>query len=185
MRRRPAIIAGTSLLVVCASLVAIVGGVAAYGAPAARPAAQLIEPAVTSGDDHFYTDEQIDGVWRAVVANFAAPLPSGYSFPKDAPEFFHPKDDEAHIFQSGLPDLIAARYWRCYWLDASVEAKGAGDAKALSSATEALSAYQELPSVSRLIDVEKYEGQMAEIAAAMGTDVASAELEVECGGITK
>lgn len=158
---------------------------AAAGQETARTDSNLVKPAVQQGEDQFYTGDQIDEVWSAVVKNYPQPLPAGLKFPEAAPEFFHPEDGKDHLFQSGLPDLVAARYWRCAWLSESVEQVALGNSDLITKADSTIALYETLPSVASLVDVDTYEKQIQEIAETMGADAKQAELDVDCGGLWK
>jgi hypothetical protein len=169
---------------------AVVAGVGLGSASAsdggeAGSARTLVKPAVQQEGKLFYTDEQIDEVWKAITTNYPEPLPDGVTFPAVAPEFFHPGDGKPHLFQSKLPDLIAARYWRCAWLDESLNADVSARASDQAKAEEAIDLYATLPSVGTTVDVAGYEGQVAEVAKSLGVDADEAEFTMECGGFER
>ena len=117
MRRRSVVVSVATVIV--AGVVAFAMAQGAQASTEPRTDAQLVAPAVSDGEFAFYTVEQVDTVWAAVVANYPLALPDGYAFPEKAPGIFHPTDVDNPLFQAGLPDMIAAQYWRCSWLDGS------------------------------------------------------------------
>ncbi|AYF97205.1 hypothetical protein [Protaetiibacter intestinalis] len=108
-----------------------------------RTDAELISPGVVREGVASFTDDQIDAVWAAVVSNYPAALPEGYQFPNVAPAIFHPNDGLKHLFEVGLPDAVAAQYWRCAWLDAGLHSKSITG----QELAKALETYWKLPSV--------------------------------------
>lgn len=142
--KRKSLIA-TFAVILAAGIGAVTVGQMAQASAGPRTDSQLVSPAVKNGDSGFYSSEQIDKVWSAVVANYPAALPEGYSLPAQTPEFFHPTDVESPAFQAGLPDIVAAQLWRCAWLDASIAGEISADELA-----SALNEYWLLPSTAAL-----------------------------------
>lgn len=174
------------LLTGATALLAVTAG---FGAVTAAQAAPSLTPNVKTADGSFYTDAQIDGVWRSITASYPQPLPAGQSFPATAPAFFHPNDGKAHLFEQDLPAEIAARYWRCAWIGEALNAKKATavnrDSSALaavSAATSKVAAYKDLPAVAKHVDVAAYEQGMSSYAKSIGKDPLTAEYSVECEG---
>lgn len=140
--------------------------------------AELVSPQWSDKGTQFFSEEQIDDVWLAVTKNYPEPMPDAEPFSRTAPEFFHPDDGTVSRFESGLVDLIAARYWRCAWLGVAIGESSESKKVAL----EALDSYAVLPSVAKYVNVDEYESQMREIAETLKTDPLSAEYRVECKG---
>ncbi|WP_104195721.1 hypothetical protein [Cryobacterium sp. M15] len=144
-----------------------------------------LSPDFVQEDGSFYSVDQIDAVWASVTEDYPDALPANVSFPADAPSFFHPEDAERPIFQTGLPGLIAARYWRCAWLDVSLDGAELGQKTAATAAQVALNGYKELPAVKDLVDVDGYNEQINEYATTLGVTPAVAEFDLECGIYTE
>jgi hypothetical protein len=165
-----------------AALIATV--VLAASATAAAPVTaaenERVPPAVQDSSGEFYTESQIDEVWAQVTAAWPEPLPGDVKFPVDAPGFFHPEGEARAVFQSQLPDLVAARIWRCAWIAEGLAASGAASDLRAGLAQERLERYQGLPGVKSTVDVAAYEVQIAEYAQRSEQDVWAAEYEIEC-----
>lgn len=153
-------------------LAVVIGGAAlSQSAQATSPTepevdAQLVTPEVEIGTNDFFTLDQIEGVWDAVTGSYPAVLPSGYSFPVDAPDVFYPEDDPNPLFQTGLPDMVAAQYWRCSWLDAYLNVPGSSVVEA--DLEQSLELYWSLPSVEAY-DLTGYTPELLdEIGAELG-----------------
>ncbi|GAA2451643.1 hypothetical protein GCM10009857_14740 [Agromyces soli] len=155
------------------------GGVAF--ASAASAADQGILPAIKAYGSEFYTQAQIDDVWRDVTGNWSAPLPGGKEFPAGAPAFFHPTEPNNDLYEVGLPVEIAGRYWRCMWLDEAVHGSNAIDR---SRAANWLADFAKIPELEGRID-NAYDAKMAALAKRGGVTPFEAELDVECAGITE
>lgn len=174
-------------VLVAASSFVIVASVSALGAVGASASNRTTEdggtvvPAVVSDGHSFYTDDQVDDVWRAVTRQFPDALPPGIRFPTTAPAFFHPEDGLDHYFETGLPDQMAARFWRCAWLDSSINDAKAGKTAAISAASKHLKKYSSMPGMYHQEGVESYDKAMSDYAATIKLDPASAEFSTECG----
>ncbi|WP_166806376.1 hypothetical protein [Cryobacterium serini] len=129
----------------------------------------------------FYAEDQIDSVWQQVVQDYPEKLPAGIDFPALAPAFFHPVEEGDHLFEEGLTELIAARYWRCAWLDDSIQSSDQRSIAGQANASAALEKYSTLPEVSAAVDVPTYLEQIGTHAAASGEDIAAAEFRLDCG----
>ncbi len=182
MRKRTGIVA-TGVGVVTIGLTVLGGSLAnaAVTPQTTEDSSTSTTPNVHAESGDYYTEKQIDAVWAKLVSEYPEPLPAGVSFPEDAPGFFHPLEEGPHVFEPGLPELIAARYWRCAWLDASIDANMRRSASESRVASEALSEYSALPDVSDFVDVKSYAFQMAEAAADAGKDASQFEYDLECG----
>lgn len=118
----------------------------------------------------------MDAVWAKTTADWPAKLPSGVKFSDDAPLFFHPADGKANLFHEALPNLIAARYWRCAWIDEALRGNPA--------AWVELEQYESLPDVGTFVDQTAYDADFAAFAERSGSDPLSAEFAVDCGVFT-
>ncbi|NEM90891.1 hypothetical protein [Galbitalea soli] len=144
---------------------------------------ELVTPAIKNDSGEFFTEAQIDTVWRAVTAHYPEPLPEGVSFPAVAPSFFHPNDGRNTLFQAGLPDEIAASFWDCAWLKVSIEAANAGKGDIAKSATAELDNYESLPSISSE-HASEFRAAIAKYAAESHIqDLQEAQRQFECGGL--
>ncbi|GAB3616684.1 hypothetical protein GCM10027416_12410 [Okibacterium endophyticum] len=132
------------------------------------------------GEHQFYSEDQIDAVWTSIVEAYPEPLPEGVEFPKVAPSFLHPDDETPSNFEVGLAEQVAAKYWRCAWLDSTINAGAAKQISAQSEAERALSKYYDLPEVAENFDEKRYEATVEGWAEQLKTDPISAEYEVEC-----
>lgn len=167
-------------------------GFGAVSAAQAASSADNLSPNVTSSSGSFYTDDQIDNVWRSITASYPKPLPAGVTFPSSAPAFFHPNDGKTHLFQKDLPEEIAARYWRCEWIGNVLSIRhsraanpGASSDAAESAAVTRIGQYAGLPSIAKHLNVPAYEKGMSDYAKSVGLDPLTAEYNVECGGVTE
>lgn len=147
-----------------------------------------ITPAVSSDGHSFYTDEQIDAAWQQATADFPDALPAGVTFPRTAPAFFHPGDGKKHRFETGLPDEIAAKYWRCAWLgQATTSTKmrtlSTTRTKAIASNLTAAK-WEALPEVAENQDVPKYLAAMQAYADRHNMDARTAEFQLDCSVYT-
>lgn len=177
-RGRPkAVILKSAAVVGTFAAAALVAGLASMPASASVSNGNL-NPAASISGHSFYTDAQIDSAWAAVVKDYPQPLPYGVTFPTKAPAFFHPADAKNNLWESGLPALLAARYWRCAWLDADL--KGAPTSSKLESTSNLNSAYQSLPDVSSHVDVSAYQKSIDDYAASIGVDAKRAEFSIDC-----
>ena len=176
MRRNVWFIAGgVSIALVVAT------GLAAAATPPDRPS-DSAHPAIAKSGGVFYSEAQADEVWRAVTTAYPSALPAGVFFSAEAPSFFHPDDGRESLFQEGLPELAAARYWRCAWLGTLIHPNAAPDAGTVTLAVAKLSEYRRLPGVGEHIDVDEYESKMSEYAHTLGVDPHTAEYQAECSG---
>lgn len=150
------------------------GGVVLVSASASADAnADATHPLVQDEDGAFYREIQIDAVWAMTVSGWPEELPKGAVFPETAPAFFHPGDGQDHLFHEALPSLIAARYWRCAWIDEALQGSATANAQ--------LEKYPGLPGVQEFVDVETYKVDFATYARTVGQSPLAAEFDVECG----
>lgn len=178
MRHRRILIAAT--VAACAGLGAAISAGQISFASQPQTDAELVRPAFSDGETEFFTDAQIDDVWGAVTESYREALPAGYDFPPDAPGVLNPTDGRKHLFAAGLPDMIAAQYWRCSWLDASRTT-----AKAVPLG-EIMARYAALPSVA-LYDETGYTVAMLQEFAKTNdyTTPAAALFALDCQGFVK
>lgn len=149
------------------------GGVVLVSASASADAnADATYPLVQDESGAFYREIQIDAVWAKTVSGWPEELPKGTNFSETAPKFFHPGDGEDHLFHEALPSLIAARYWRCAWIDEALQGSVTANAQ--------LEKYAELPGVREFVDVKSYEADFATYARTLGQTPLAAEFDVEC-----
>lgn len=177
------VITACAVTSVLAGTLLIISGVA-NASEQTEPSAQSspsLAPTFQAGHA-FYTDAQIDAVWQNVTKHFPAALPEGIDFAEQAPAFFHPNDKRAHLFESDLPSLLAARVWRCAWLETSISSLKTEDVVSQASARTALEGYRDLPAVSRHVNVEEYQLSIDALAKSLGTTTQQAEYGLECDG---
>ena len=155
-------------------------GLGATNAPPSDDSAG-IEPTTQAEGVGWYSTAQIDAKWAEVTADYEEELPSGTSFPVTAPEFFHPQDGQDHLWEEGLTETIAARYWRCAWIDEALEQEEAGRDAAANEALDAIDSYAGLPGVAGVVDVDVYDSTMRDAAEREGTDAHQEEFTLDCG----
>lgn len=165
----------------------VVGAVAGVGVanaapPVNRTDSQMVSPATAAGGTTYYSDEQVDQVWKAVTDNYPEPLPAGVTFPSKAPAFFHPDTPAPHFFEAGLPDMIAAQYWRCAWLGASAADTRTGASSARQAATVELNKFTSLPSVKTHLDFAAYQSMVSNYSKSSGLNSIDAEIKLQCAG---
>lgn len=131
------------------------------------------EPSVQAHGSAFYSEGQIDAVWESITESYPEALPAGISFPAETPEFFHPSDEEA-IFEEGLPEGMAALYWRCAWIDASLSSPGS------QKAAQAVAKYKDLPFVAETVDLKRQQADFNAFASEKGLDPLEAEFSINC-----
>lgn len=170
MKKR--LLAGALALAGTTSVVLIAVG----SAQAAEPS---LEPEVKAYDSEFYTQEQMGDVWLSVTKSWPSPLPTGYAFSSELPVDFVPEVPANDIYQIGLPEIVAARQWRCAWIDVALNS---GDPAASKEAESQLLGYEKLPYVAENVEVAKYETQMAEYAKTVEMTPLQAEFEIDCAG---
>lgn len=129
----------------------------------------------------FYEENQMDLLWQQIVSDYPEALPAGIDFPSPAPDFFHPVEEGDHVFEEGLAEVIAARYWRCAWLDDSIQASQHRSITGAAKAAAALAKYSELPEVSAVVDVPTYLAQIGTHAEAAGESITTTEFRLDCG----
>lgn len=125
-----------------------------------------VAPATVQGDRSFYAQDQVDQAWADLVEHYPQPLPAGVAFPEPAPAFLHPDDGETHVFQTGLPEQIAAQYWRCAWLDAYLTAGREADGTQRARASAMLAHYPGLPGITAQTAADRTQAMQA------GADIA-------------
>lgn len=162
-------------LIAQVSAVVLVGGGAVVTASVASASTDegRTDPAVNAHGSEFYTESQIDAVWESITQSYPEALPAGVSFPAKAPLFFHPEDEDA-IFEIGLPEGIAALYWRCAWIDTSLASPRSEKAK------QAVAEYKDLPYVAETVDLKRQQADINAFAAEQGMDPLEAEFSLNC-----
>jgi hypothetical protein len=150
MKRRHAGLAAGGLVVAALGLVGILPGLDAKahaeGDDDAATAAELVNPDIQRGGDVFYTEDQIEEAWSAVIENFPAELPDGYSFPDALPFTLTDEQPGESLFEAALVDMSAAQLWRCAWLESALFAPRASQSSEIEL-NQALELYSTLPSV--------------------------------------
>ncbi|MFE5669968.1 hypothetical protein ACFQ58_00005 [Agromyces sp. NPDC056523] len=108
------------------------------------------------------------------------------SFPERPFDFFFPEsgpDGDAlgeTYFEEGLAESLLARYWRCSWLDANLNAAARGDSKAAGAAAEQLNRFGALPGAEG-IDLSAYSKAITREAEQVGQSPSQYEYDLECG----
>lgn len=170
-------LAGGAAIALC---IGVGVGAAAADQQPAGPAtdSSLVKPVQNVQGRQYFSEAQIDGVWRAVTHHFPAPLPADVTFPSKAPDFFHPNTPHP-MFEAGLPDMIAAQYWRCAWLE-KASSDTSADPAAVQLDTQQLNRFAELPSVSKNLDLAAYDQLTAQYAKEKGVSAFDAEIALQC-----
>lgn len=162
------VIAQVSAVVLVGSAAIVTASVASASTNEGRT-----DPAVKAYGSQFYTESQIDAVWANITQSYPEALPAGVRFPEETPGFFHPEDEDA-IFEEGLPEGIAALFWRCAWIDASLSSPGSQKAK------QAVGKYKDLPFVAETVDLNRQQADINAFAGEMGMDPLEAEFSINC-----
>lgn len=162
-------------------VVASIGAVGLGQSQAQANQGNSLKPLVHAQGTAFYKESQIDEVWRKVTSSYPEALPGTVKFPRNAPAFFHPGGAATQVFEVGLPETIAARYWRCAWIDDALDASESGGSSRALIARQAIKKYSRLPGVSTVVDVSSYEQQIASYAKSKGKETLTTEFELECG----
>ncbi|MET4583748.1 hypothetical protein ABIE21_003279 [Conyzicola nivalis] len=172
MKKRNTALAGLGVVATTA-LAVFAGSFASAAVPSAEEAAA-----------GFLTEEEVDGAWRDITANYPEALPAGIEFPSSAPAFFQRPAGEKWMFETELIGEIAARYWRCAWLDQDIAAVSGRSSESVDLTDElATSTWQDLPDVQ--LDVYEYSEGISDYAAAEGLDESVAEFDLDCGIYTE
>jgi len=132
----------------------------------------------------FIIQEDIDDAWVKEIKTFPYDLPPGKLFPSTAPAFFHTESNEETSYASDLIGQIAARYWRCAWLEQSLDV-GEDDSGSHSRKTEieqqlASERWESIPEVKRNMDVDAYLPDMKDYADKVGQSRELVEFQSEC-----
>lgn len=171
--RRSTILTGFGVAVAAASVFSGAGlAIAGSGgiAPSADPEAA-----------GWYTEAQIEDKWDAIVVNYPEALPAGVTFPADAPPFFHPEEET--VFEEGLAETIAGRFWRCAWLDDSLTKAADGASRQAERSADVLDNFEDTPDAGVAYDVEVYEKAVQEVAENTGVSPEQAEFDMDCGDL--
>lgn len=162
----------------------IVAPIVVAGAAAATSGSEFeVRPAVSNGHNNFYTEGQIADAWEAVTLNFPEPLPEGITFPAETPEIFQPIAGTERQWEAGMVYSVAARFWRCSWLNAELRSHAKGDFAAAAVAAETSARYGSLPYVDEAYSEGGAAGYLADITAAAeetGVSPAAFEYDLEC-----
>lgn len=140
-----------------------------------------VVPAVTDGKHKFYSQGQVDAVWREVTWKYPGTLPKGIHFPHTAPPYFHPNDGTKDLYQTGLPRQLAAQYWQCAWLQVAITARAKNDSATLTAAQEKLPQFQDLPGMRSAIDLKADTKDFTAEAEAAHLPLENYEFEINCG----
>lgn len=165
-------------LLLAGAVTASLLGVGVSAAVAATPEEGSTGLTVAFGDNEFYTLEGIEEHWSSFVADYPEPLPEGVTFPSTPPKFFYQGLDEGTpLFQTGLPESILSRYWRCAWLDSELDAAAAGSTVDAVAASDALEAEVHM---GEGLSVASYQAIVDAAAADQGVDPRQLEFSTEC-----
>lgn len=137
-------------------------------------------PAINEADSSFYSQEQIPTVWAAATAVVPAPLPAGFAYPTEAPGLLRGDGTDNNLYEQGLPEHIAARYWRCAWLDDALSAITARATK-MQATRDALSKWDSFPAVRNFDGMADYDDKMQALADSVGKSPFDTEFNVDCG----
>lgn len=124
----------------------------------------------------------IAGAWSTATAAIEAPLPDGVRFQEEPPPFF---DDEASgpepVYTPTIPAQIAARWWRCAWIDASLHPAPGKTPVTGEDLRSVVDAWNDMPGMRGNEAFADYDARMASAADEAGTTPFALEYELDCG----
>jgi hypothetical protein len=152
------------------------------GVSAAMAAEQdpMPEPLIQQGDTSFYSQDQIPAVWAAATDAVPTSLPAGFAYPTEAPALLRGDGTDQSVYEQGLPEQIAARYWRCAWLDDALSATTARMAK-LQATRDTISQWDSFAAVKNFDGLSGYDGKIQALADSLGQSAFETEFSVDCG----
>ena len=113
--------------------VALIAGI--LGGAAGAYAGTVDEPST----DTFLDAEGVVAEYAATTTQFPLELPPGVSFPTEIPyEFGGPNDR----YEEGIGESAAYFYWRCSWMEASLQAARSADSNATGAAFDVLKKWE-------------------------------------------
>lgn len=182
---RPRYLIGSAVL--ATSLVA--GAFIGYALPATASTSDseaTAPPAtVVEGGETFVTSTGVDASWSAITSSITQHLPAGVSWPSDAPAFFDPSTDGTKdLYEPGLFATIAARFWRCAWLDSDLDGQRSGNEDTQRAAEAALADFASV-SGSSSVATDKYLQLIKAGAEENGVSPQQFEFSIDCGIYTK
>ncbi|WIB65519.1 hypothetical protein [Curtobacterium sp. MCBD17_040] len=157
-----------------------IGSANASVIPANATDAQLLAPSIHSQGSGFYSQAQVPSVWAAVTGHFPAALPTGYQFPTATPAEMQANGKGPRVYQEGLPDVLAAQYWRCAWLDYSLQPNLTAIQADNANTHLKMSTYMALPSVSGHVPESDLEAAIASTASEDNVSAHQAEFTMMC-----
>lgn len=172
MIKRGTLIIGTAITLVVGS-----AGVSAAIADTGSP---HVSPAIRQGDASFYSQAQIPEAWTAATAAVPESLPAGVTYPKEAPPLLFGDGTSNNIYEQGLPEELATRWWRCAWIDYSQSGAAARDGKT-AEVQKKLSKWKSFTAVEEFDGLEGYEEKMSALAQRLDESPLAAEFRLDCG----
>lgn len=156
--------------------------VVAVGFSAVRSQERSAAEAAPSAQPSIITQHDVTGAWTAATAAIRQPLPNGMEFQTDPPPFF---DDEASgpepVYSPMLPAQIAARWWRCAWIDASLHPGSSRATVAPEEARSVVDEWNDMPGMRGNEAFVDYDARMASAAREAGKTPFALEYELDCG----
>ena len=174
----------TNILAVATGL--LIAGLAVVASVATANANERAVPkgAVENGGSLWYTVDAIEGEWPGLIDELSGDLPGSVEFPDRPFQFFYqePLPGEGGnglvYFEEGIADQLVARYWRCAWLDESLDGPRSASARSEAAAHLANTAPIE---EANGVDFASYEAAIAREASASGMSATQFEFDIECG----
>ena len=165
------------------TMVAIAAGVVvvtAVGFSAARAQDSQVEHEAAPAA--LLTPKDLPAAWHAATGAIDDPLPAGRTFPSDPPPFFDTDEaGSAQAFAPVLPKQIAARWWRCAWIESALDASPSEAAAAKDQAESMVGRWYDLPGMKDQGVFSNYDSDMRAAAAAAGESEFQVEFDLDCG----
>ena len=156
--------------------------VVAVGFSAARSQERSAAEAAPSAQPSLITQHDIAAAWTAATETIRQPLPNGVEFQTDPPPFF---DDEASgpepVYTPTIPAQIAARWWRCAWIDASLHPGSSRTPVTPEEARSVVDEWYDMPGMRGNEAFVDYDARMASAAREAGESPFALEYELDCG----
>ncbi|OII14438.1 hypothetical protein BIU96_10940 [Curtobacterium sp. MCBA15_008] len=138
------------------------------------------EPKITGGPTSFYSQDQIPAVWAAATQAVPDPLPAGFDYPTEPPALLRGDTTAENVYEKGFPEHIAARYWRCAWLDHALSATTSRASK-MQAARDAIARWDSFSAVTNFDGLSDYDSKMHALAEEVGKSPFETEFSVDCG----
>ncbi len=156
--------------------------VGAAGTSALAHRAQSADVESGAQADALLSVGEAPAAWRRATAAIDQPLPAGVQFPAEPPAFFDPQlPDTPAAFVPALPKQIAARWWRCAWIDSARQEAPERRSAATERAESMVDRWFEMDGVKGDPNFSDYDARMRTAAEAAGESRLDVEFELDCG----